>query len=70
MAGVQAALEMITSGTPVAAAKAKAMGILDEIVEGDLKAAALAFAKKVVDEKRPIRKVSSLDGQSRFSDRI
>ncbi len=60
VAGVQAALEMITSGTPIAAAKAKAMGILDEIVEGDLKAAALAFAKKVVDEKLPIRKVSSL----------
>jgi len=58
--GVQAALEMITSGVPVAAAKAMAMGILDEIVEGDLKTAALAFAKKVVDEKRPIRKVSSL----------
>ncbi|MFA5281050.1 MAG: enoyl-CoA hydratase-related protein, partial [Smithellaceae bacterium] len=48
VAGVQSALEMITSGTPVAAVKAKAMGILDEVVEGDLKAAALAFAKKVV----------------------
>ena len=60
VAGVQATLEMITSGTPVAAAKAKTMGILDEIVEGDLKAAALAFARKVVAEKRPLRKVSSL----------
>lgn len=60
IAGVQAALEMITSGNPIAAAKAKAMGILDEIVEGDLKAAAIAFAKKVVDEKRPLRKVSEM----------
>ncbi|MFO7569547.1 MAG: 3-hydroxyacyl-CoA dehydrogenase NAD-binding domain-containing protein [Smithellaceae bacterium] len=60
VAGVQAALEMITSGTPVGAARAKAMGILDDVVEGDLKAAALAFAKKVIDEKRPIRKVSQL----------
>ena len=60
VAGVQAALEMITSGVPVGAAKAKAMGILDEIIEGDLKAAAIAFAKKVVAEKRPVRKVSSL----------
>ncbi|KAF0155122.1 MAG: 3-hydroxyacyl-CoA dehydrogenase [Syntrophaceae bacterium] len=64
VAGVQAALEMITSGTPVAAAKAKAMGILDEIVDGDLKAAALLFAKKVVDEKRAIRKVSSLEAKA------
>jgi len=60
IAGVQTALEMITSGTPIPAAKAKAMGILDEIVEGDLKAAALAFAGKVVDEKRPLRKVSQM----------
>ncbi len=60
VAGVQAALEMITSGTPVAAAKAKAMGILDEIVDGDLKAAALAFARKAVDEKLPLRRVSRL----------
>jgi 3-hydroxyacyl-CoA dehydrogenase len=64
VAGIQAALEMITSGTPVAAVKAKAMGILDEIVDGDLKAAALVFAKKVVDEKRPIRKVSSLEAKA------
>ncbi|MRR16888.1 MAG: 3-hydroxyacyl-CoA dehydrogenase [Deltaproteobacteria bacterium] len=60
IAGVQTALEMITSGNPIAAAKAKAMGILDEIVEGDLKAAAMAFAKKVVEEKRPLRKVSEM----------
>ena len=72
VAGVQAALEMITSGTPIAAAKAKAIGILDEIVEGDLKAAAMAYAKKVVDEKLPIRRVSSLaakaDSPSLFDD--
>ncbi|PKN17807.1 MAG: 3-hydroxyacyl-CoA dehydrogenase [Deltaproteobacteria bacterium HGW-Deltaproteobacteria-6] len=63
VAGVQAALEMITSGTPVNAAKAKAMGILDEVVEGDLKAAAIAFAKKVVAEKLPIRRVSKLQAK-------
>lgn len=64
VAGVQAALEMITSGTPVAAAKAKAMGILDEVVDGDLKAAALAYAKRVVDQKLPIRKVSQLTAKA------
>ena len=60
VAGVQNALEMITSGTPVAASKAKAMGILDDVVEGDLKTAAIAFAQKVVSEKLPIRRVSQL----------
>ncbi|MGZ6290994.1 MAG: 3-hydroxyacyl-CoA dehydrogenase NAD-binding domain-containing protein [Syntrophales bacterium] len=60
VAGVQTALEMIVSGAPIAAAKAQSMGIIDEVVSGDLKAAALAFAQKVIDEKRPIRKISSL----------
>ncbi|PKN77963.1 MAG: 3-hydroxyacyl-CoA dehydrogenase, partial [Deltaproteobacteria bacterium HGW-Deltaproteobacteria-1] len=72
VAGVQAALEMITSGVPVSAARAKDMGILDAIIEGDLKAEALAFAKKVIDEKRPIRKVSErqarVDSSSVFDD--
>lgn len=72
VAGVQAALEMITSGTPVAATKAKTMGIIDEIVEGDLKAAALAYAQKVIDQKLPMRKVSTLtakvDSPSVFED--
>lgn len=61
LAGVKNALEMIVSGTPIDAAKAKSMGILDEVVADDLKAAALAFAKKVASEKRPIPKVSSLE---------
>jgi 3-hydroxyacyl-CoA dehydrogenase len=60
LAGVQAALEMIVSGSPITAAKAQSMGIIDEVVGGDLKAAALAFAQKIIDEKRPIRKVSTL----------
>ncbi|MDD3249823.1 MAG: 3-hydroxyacyl-CoA dehydrogenase NAD-binding domain-containing protein [Smithellaceae bacterium] len=60
LAGTRTALEMITSGVPVTAAKAKDMGILDEIVEGDLKAAALAYANTVVDRKLPLRRVSQL----------
>ena len=63
IAGVQAALEMIVSGNPIAAAKAKSMGILDEVMDGDLKAAALAFTKKIIDEKRPMRKVSALQAK-------
>jgi 3-hydroxyacyl-CoA dehydrogenase len=72
VAGVQVALEMITSGIPVPAARAKDMGILDSIIEGDLKAEALAFAKKVIDEKRPVRRVSEqqakVDSPSVFDD--
>ena len=50
--GVKAALDMIVSGDPITAQKAQAMGVIDEIVDGDLRTAALAFARKVVAEKR------------------
>jgi 3-hydroxyacyl-CoA dehydrogenase len=59
--GVQTALDMIVSGNPISVQKAQSMGLIDEIVEGDLKVAALVFAKKIIDEKRPVRKVSDLD---------
>jgi 3-hydroxyacyl-CoA dehydrogenase len=60
LVGPQAALDMIVSGNPIAAQKAQTIGIIDEIADGDLKAAALTFAKKVISEKRPIKKISSL----------
>jgi len=58
--GPEAALPFIVEGVPIAAVKAKALGIIDEIVEGDLRAGAVAFARKIVAEKRPLRKVSGL----------
>ncbi|MBS0295829.1 MAG: enoyl-CoA hydratase/isomerase family protein [Proteobacteria bacterium] len=60
LVGVQPALEMITSGTPVGAKQALAMGLVDEIAEGDLKEAALAFARRAVSEGRPLRKIRDL----------
>ena len=60
LAGVRAALEMIVSGTPITAAKAQSMGIVDEVFGDDLNIAAVAFAQKVIDESRPLRKVSTL----------
>jgi 3-hydroxyacyl-CoA dehydrogenase len=46
--GVKAALEMITSGRHVPAPEAKALGAIDELVEGrDLRAEAIAFAKSI-----------------------
>jgi 3-hydroxyacyl-CoA dehydrogenase len=56
--GVEKALEMVTSGQHVPAAQCLAMGLVDEIVEeGKLRQGALAFARKVVAEGRPLRKV-------------
>jgi 3-hydroxyacyl-CoA dehydrogenase len=53
---VKAALDMMVSGNPVASDKAPA-GLVDEIAQGDLLPTALAFARKVVAEKRPLRRL-------------
>ena len=45
LAGIKTAIEMSTDGKPVPAPKAQAAGIIDHIVDGDLLAGAIAFAK-------------------------
>jgi len=63
LVGVEAALKMIVEGSEVAAPQAKSMGAIDEIVPGaagDLQAAAIAFAERIVAEHRPLRKTSEL----------
>src|SRR5687767_14262948 len=42
------AVEMMTTGNPIPAEKAKELGLIDEIAQGDLLEAALAFAKSMV----------------------
>jgi 3-hydroxyacyl-CoA dehydrogenase len=57
--GPELALQAITSGIMVDAPMAAMGGLIDELVdEGKLKEGAAAFARKVIDEKRPIRRVS------------
>lgn len=58
IAGVQAALDLITSGSPIAAGAAKAAGIIDEIVEGDLTDGAIAWAKQLLADGAEIRRSS------------
>jgi 3-hydroxyacyl-CoA dehydrogenase len=48
---------MVTSGAQIGAEEALQEGLVDEIVEGDLRAGAVAFAQKVVAEDRPINKI-------------
>jgi 3-hydroxyacyl-CoA dehydrogenase len=58
IAGVQKALEMVTSGRHAPAKEALEMGLVDEIVEeGQLKEGALAFARRAVAESKPLVKV-------------
>jgi len=56
--GPEKALEMVTSGQHVPAKQCLAMGLVDEIVEeGKLRDGAIAFARKVVAEGRPLKRV-------------
>ena len=67
--GAAKALEMVTSGAPVGGKAALAMGLVDELVPegGDLRAAGIAFARKVLAEKRPLKKVRDLSGGRRHA---
>ncbi len=60
LAGVANALEMMVSGNPVSAALAQERGIVDHIVEGDLKEGALAYARKLLADKAGVRRVRDL----------
>jgi 3-hydroxyacyl-CoA dehydrogenase len=60
--GAQKAMEMMTSGEHVPAKACLAMGLVDEIVEeGKLREGAIAFAKKIVAEGRPLKRVRDLN---------
>jgi len=52
--GLEAALNMIVSGASVPSEQLAALGLFAEIIEGDFVEGAVAFAKKVVAEKRPL----------------
>jgi 3-hydroxyacyl-CoA dehydrogenase len=59
LAGVPLAIEMCSDGKPVPATKARAAGIVDEIVEGDLRTGAVAFAtaRAAAGERRKTREI-------------
>src|SRR6059036_3418922 len=59
--GPQKALQMIVSGDPIGADEALKEGLIDEIVDGDLAAAGVAFAEKALNEKRSLKKIRDLD---------
>ena len=55
--GFEKAVEMIVGGLHVPAIKFKDTLLLDQIVEGDLLEAAIAFARKVVAQGEPLKRV-------------
>ena len=59
LVGLKLALDMIVSGDPIDAKTALEHGLIDEIIAGDLRGGALAFAERV-SEQRPLPRVRDL----------
>ncbi|GAC1407005.1 MAG: 3-hydroxyacyl-CoA dehydrogenase NAD-binding domain-containing protein [Burkholderiaceae bacterium] len=57
--GLEMALNMIVSGTPVTSEKLVGTKLFDEMIEGDLLTGALSFAERIADT-RPLPKVRDL----------
>jgi len=78
VAGPEAALEMVTTGRHVPAPECLKLGIVDELVpEGQLREGAIAFARKVIAEGMPLRRIRDEDakvlpyrGKSEIFDKI
>jgi len=58
--GVEKALDFMVAGDPVSSEKAKESGLVDEVVTGDLRAGALAFANRLLKEGQGARRASQL----------
>src|SRR5439155_3110886 len=55
--GLEPALNMILSGEPVLAKQFAGTALIDQLIEGDLLAAVLIFARRIATEKRPLERI-------------
>src|SRR5690606_31279078 len=60
IAGIALALDMMTSGNPLPAPQARARHIIDEIIEGDLVDGALAYVRRLLSERAPLRRIRDI----------
>ncbi|MCT7666847.1 3-hydroxyacyl-CoA dehydrogenase NAD-binding domain-containing protein [Shinella kummerowiae] len=51
--GPAAAVDLVTSGSPVSAKKAEGLGLVDALVDGDLRAGAIGFANGIAEKPLP-----------------
>ena len=79
LAGVDAAIELMTSGAPIDAAKAKALGLVDRIIDGDLEDGAKSWVRELLadgaqprrtsEQTVPAHDASVFDGARKLLDR-
>ncbi|MDA2946286.1 MAG: 3-hydroxyacyl-CoA dehydrogenase NAD-binding domain-containing protein [Actinomycetota bacterium] len=63
LTGVPKALEMMTSGRHIGTAEAREAGLVDEVTDGDLRDAAIAFVRRAIAENMPLARVRDRDGK-------
>ena len=61
IAGIRAAFDMIVSGNPIAAAKARDIGLVNEIIDGDLVEGAISYARDLVDSGAPLKRIRDVN---------
>lgn len=61
--GPERAVQMIASGEPIDASEALDLGLIDAVFEGDVVAAGLEFANKLVAGERPLRRLRDDDSK-------
>ena len=59
--GAEKALQMMTSGAQIGADEALATGLVEQIVDTDLRSGAIAFAREVVASGQPLQRIRDRD---------
>jgi len=58
------AVKMMTTGNADPRREGEELGVIDEIVQGDLLKAAVSFAKKVLEEKKPLPRIRDMKDEA------
>jgi 3-hydroxyacyl-CoA dehydrogenase len=58
LCGVPAAIDLVTSGRPLPASRAQALGLIDRITKNDLRSNAIAYARELIG--KPLRRTGNL----------
>ncbi len=60
LAGIEASLDLILSGVPIAAERAAAIGLVDKVVSDNLYDEAVSYTKQLLLDNAPLRRTSEL----------
>jgi len=62
--GVEAALDMMTSGAPISAQKALQLGLVDKLLESELESGAVDYANQLIASEAPVRPTGALRAEA------